>query len=224
MWVVPLLGEDGDRHRAFALAVDLDQLVAQAPHRFFQVRGVHGPATVDDGLEVARVGLLDGGAVDEARHHGRGGEKANALVGGQEEADLLRVEAPAFGDHLVRRLRHVGHDVQARAVGHGSRVEDAVPLGDRVDVGEVAQRHRKEVPMGQHGPLGPAGRSARIEKPGDILRLSLLHGDGIAFEQGAVVRRPGRDHALEAGNRVPERAHGLHEVRRREADPRPRIF
>ena len=41
---------------------------------------------------------------------------------------------------------------------------------DRVDVGVVAEAHQQQVAVGERRALGPAGRAARVEQPGRIVR------------------------------------------------------
>ncbi len=72
--------------------------------------------------------------------------------------------------------------------------------------------------MGEHRPLGPAGGAARVEQPGDRVRIVLGHRHGIALEQPAVVDGAHLDDPLERLDARLERADGIDQVRRREAD------
>jgi hypothetical protein len=165
---VARLAQRGDGHRALALAVDLRELVAENRHRPLAVLDVHRPAAVDDRLQVAGVGACGGGAVDQAAHHRRRREQRGARMRGDQGENLVRLETAARGNDLLRRRRDVRQDVHPGAVRHRRRVDDAVVLGDAVDVDEVARRHREQVAVTEHRALRPAGGAAGIEQPGGV--------------------------------------------------------
>ena len=164
-----LAAERGDRHRALALAVDLDEALAHHRERVLDVGEIHRPAAVDDGLEPVERGVRRARVVDEALDHGRRGEHRDAGMDARKLEDLGGVEPAARRDHLLRAAQDVRQRVEPRAVRHRRGVDDAVVRADPVDVGEVAERHREQVAVRDHHALGPPGRAARVEEPGQVV-------------------------------------------------------
>ena len=181
--------ERRDGHGALALAVDLHEALAQARHGLLQVLHVHGAAAVNHGLEVAGPGARRLRVLHQSLDHGRRGEHGGARVVRDEREDLRRVELPALGHDLERAHGDMGQVVEARAVGHGGRVHDAVAGRDAVHVGEVAERHGEQVAVREHGALGPPGRAAGVEQPGQIVRAAFDHVDAVAVEERPVLGR-----------------------------------
>ncbi len=53
---------------------------------------------------------------------------------------------------------------------HRRRMQAHILGPDPVNVGEIDQRHRRQVPVGQHRPLGAPGGAGGVEYPSWILR------------------------------------------------------
>ena len=51
--------------------------------------------------------------------------------------------------------------------------------------------------MGQHGALGPAGRAAGVEQPGDVVRAHLGKRDRLALAQRQMVAAADLDDPLQ---------------------------
>ena len=141
------------------------------PHvvRAVQIGQIHRPATVDDGLEPGLIRARLTRMLGQALDRGRRAEQGDAAMHPAQLEDLGRIEPAARRDHLTRGLGRVRQDIAARAVRHRRGVHDRVARLDAVDVGEIAERHRQEVAVGQHRPLGPPGGAAGVEQPGDVV-------------------------------------------------------
>ena len=124
---------------------------------------------------------------------------------------LVRVERPGCRHHLSCAAQDVGRHVEARAVRHRGPVDQAGILVGGVEVGQVRQRHRQQVAMGQHRALRATRGPAGVEQPGQVRRIGDA-GDGC--------------HLCGATLLVLDRPDGLHRCRRgtrqRDADLRRR--
>src|SRR5581483_12216176 len=98
----------GDRHRAFALAVDLRESVPEHLHRMLAVLHVHRAAAVDNGLQVRRVGMRSRSAFHQPLYHGRCGEEAHTTMRRDQGKDFGGVEVAALGNHLRRASGDMG--------------------------------------------------------------------------------------------------------------------
>jgi hypothetical protein len=86
-----------------------------------------------------------------------------------------------------------------------------------IDVGEVVERHRQKIAMGERGALGPAGGAGSVEQPGGIGRLRFGHGDRIADTHEAVRPRRDIDDFAEPGRFLGRLGDGVGEIGRHEA-------
>ena len=180
-------GQHRDRHRRLSLAVDLGQARPEPVERAQAVRDVHRPAAVDHGLQPRRVATQ---AVDQPHHHRRRGEELDRGDSLEELVDLGDVEATRGGDQLRAARDDVREDVEARSVRHRCRVQQVVAGDRRIDVGEVAQRHRPQVAVREHHALRPAGGAAGVEEPRDVggRHVGRLHRVGV-LDEGLVLAR-----------------------------------
>ena len=185
--------ERGDRHRRFALAVDLDEARAHRRQRAPDVLAVHRPAAVDDGLEAVARRAAGGDVVDEALHHRRRREQAEPADVARERDQLGRIEAARLGNDVARRARDEGQVVEPGAVRHRRGVDDRVGRIDIVDVDEVARGHRRQVAVRQHHALRPPGRPRGVEEPGEVRGRARRDGDRLGAERGLVRRRSGHE-------------------------------
>ena len=163
-------------------------------------------------------------ALDQTRHHGGRREHGEARIGLDKAKNLRGLEPPALGNDVVRALVDVRYRVQARAVGQGCGVQDAIVLRDRIDVGEIAQGHAVEVLVGEHGSLRPARRTARIEEPGQIIWRLRFDGDGLPGLNRPVFGGVDLQHAFERFDFTNKRRYRIHQVGSGEAGARARVF
>ncbi len=159
----------GDRHRRFALAVDLREARAQRRERRLAVGDVHRPAAVDDRLQPLQRRGGKRRRRDESLHHRRRREQAAPVPVRRETQRLRGVEALGFRQHVHRACEHMRHRVQPRPMRERRRVHDRISRQDRLDVGQEALAHRQQVAVRDHHTLRPPGRAARIEKPRRIV-------------------------------------------------------
>ncbi len=154
-----------DRHWRFALAVDLHEHRPEYGERLLQFLDVHRSAAVDDRAQVRKRRSRPLGLDAQALHHRRREERGACGMAIAQIEKFARLESGRRRNHVPRRPGDVGQDVQAGAVRHRRGVQQARMLVDGVDVGEVGDRHREQVPVRKHGAFRSAGRSAGVEKP-----------------------------------------------------------
>ena len=87
----------------------------------------------------------------------------------------------------------------------GRRMQDAVIRRDRIDVGEVAQRHRHQVAVGERGALGAAGGAAGVEEPRRIGRSSVDRRSRGCAGQVEPLRARGHDDRSHCVDRLKDR-------------------
>ena len=215
-----LAGEPGDGHRRLPLAVDLDELRPERGERPPGVLDVHGPAAVDDGLQVVAVHIRDAPRFEEAGDHRRCEEEARPRVVFQEVDDLLGMEPAALRNDLHRPPCDVGEGVAAGGMRHRGGMDDAVVLGHRIDIAEIVHGLRDEVPVGEGGALRPAGGAARVEQPRGIGGIAVREGKRFAREELPPPRGViGPHQVLERGDLPVEAGQALAERAVREAGP-----
>ena len=214
----------GDGHRAFALAVDLHQLVAQKIEGVLEVADIHRRAAIGD--QPQRIGpeLRHAAMLDQALHHG--GRQEDAAVGpAVHQLDGLRhLVLAALGEDLHRATRQQGEVPQARAVADRRGMHDRAAGRRPVDIGEVVERHRQKIAMGEHGALGPAGGARRVEEPRQVGRLRLGEDDGIADLHEGVGARRDVDDLLQRRRVLRRLGDGRGEIGRDEAEPGARVL
>ena len=152
-----LLGEGGNGHRAFALAINLGQPRSETIECVQRILDIHRRAAPDDRSNIGRVALA--ARLNEPLDHGRCREHRGTGPSIEEAKDLGGFEGAGFGDDVDTEPRNVGHDVEARAVAHGCRMHDGIARRDRIDLRGVGMAHDRQHAMGEHRALGPAGRS-----------------------------------------------------------------
>ena len=217
-----LAPQAGDRHRAFALAVDLDEFRAPELEGALGVGHIHRPAAIDDRAQVRDIRARRRRVVDQALHHGRRGEEAAAPVVPDQLEYLLRVE-PAVRHHLGARADDIGNAVAARSVAERRGMQDRIALGDVVHIGEIAERAVHQVAVRKRRALRPAGRAAGIEQPGIVGRRDIGKPDPLPFVEGAELRLARHQHAFHIGQTVADRSERIRKVRRYSDEPRARI-
>ena len=112
-----VLVEGSDAHRALALSVDLGQPMAEHGMRAVQIREIHRPAAIDDGLEAGMVGGRRRRMLGQALDHGRRAEQRHAAMQPKQLEDLGRIEAAARRDHLAGGFGRVRQDIAAPSRG-----------------------------------------------------------------------------------------------------------
>jgi hypothetical protein len=214
------LGQHRDGHRAFALPVDLREPRAEPVERLHRILDIHRRAAIDDGADV--VALAFRRALDQALHHGRGGEHRGARPGAQQFEYLRRLEAAGFRHDVDAAAHDMRHDVEPGAVAHRGRVQDRIAGRDRIHLGGAGDARGGEHLVREHRALRPPGGAGGVEQPGEIVGVARHDGDRVGREQPIVLRAADDDHALQTGRRV--RSDLAVEPRRGKADARARLL
>lgn len=89
--------------------------------------------------------------LNDSLQHRRCEEGAAARMVLAQIQEFARIESAAQGHHLASAAQHVGRDVEARTMRHRRGVHQTAPFVGCVDVGEVGDRHRHQVAVGEHG-------------------------------------------------------------------------
>ncbi len=160
----------GDRHRRFALAVDLREPRPERGERGLGVRHVHRPAAVNDALEAIEPRVADLARGDEPLHHRRRREEGGAIPRRQQRADLRGIEAARLRHDADRAARDMRQQVEPGTVRQRRRVQQRVAGRDRLDARDEGGAHRVEIAVRDLDALGPSGRAARVEQPCRIVR------------------------------------------------------
>ena len=74
-------------------------------------------------------------------------------------------------------------------MAHRRGVQDRIARRGRVDFGQIGKARLREIAMGQHRALRPAGRARGVEQPGEIVAVARLDRHRIGGEQRVVFRR-----------------------------------
>ena len=202
------LRQPGNGHRRLPLAIHLDQLGPDTVDRAQEVLHVHGTATVGEGFQAGRGRGLQPRLLEQAQYHRRRQEQRRSGMLPHQADHLGSVEAAALRNHVVGASRQMRQRVQPGAVRHRRRVNDAVAGVDDIHVGEVAQRHRQQIAMRQHGALGLSGRAAGVEDPRRSAGCDVAIGDRVrGGEQGSIVGRPRTDDPFQGRYRIGQRRH-----------------
>ena len=117
----------GDRHRRFALAVDLGEPRAQRGERRLRVLHVHRSAAVDDRLQVRARERPDRRVLDEPLDHRGGGEEERAIPRADEAARLGRIESARFGNDVDRARATCGTAYRPEPCDSGAKCRIASP-------------------------------------------------------------------------------------------------
>src|SRR5262245_61406119 len=72
--------------------------------------------------------------------------------------------------------RRLSHQVEPGAVAQRRGIQEAVTGHGSIDLGEVGQRHGSEIAVAEASTLRSARRSARVEKPGEVISRAWNHG------------------------------------------------
>ena len=75
------------------------------------------------------------------------------------------------------------------------RMNLGVGCADRLDVGQIGQRHRHQIAVRQHRALRPAGGAARVKQPGEIVGASRHDIDAVALAEAPPFGAGGDDGA-----------------------------
>ena len=223
---VVVMRQVGDRHRALALSVQLDQAGPQSTDRSLEVLDQHRGTSINDRHQRLQVIPIDVGVFDQPPEHGGCDKDVGDPVLLDALEDLNRIEAGPGRDHMSGGAGDVGECVESAAVRERCGVQGhrvAAAVGVHVD--EEAHRHRHQVAMGQHRSLGPAGGAGGVKQPGHVVGIdvgvfTLIR---LVFEQRLVVDHfalcaRGRDHVLDLGHRVGNLLQRLVEFRRGDHD------
>src|SRR5216683_1098031 len=97
--------QDGDRHRAFTLTVDLNEFLAERVEPASDVFQVHRPTGINDCFQILEFRRPGAGMVDEALDDGGRTEDRRAPMDFEQLKNLRRVELAALGDDLSGGLR-----------------------------------------------------------------------------------------------------------------------
>ena len=138
----------------------------------------------------------------------------------QKVGEFGRREAAARRQHLMRRLGDMGEAEETGRVRLRGEVKVRILGRQQVDVGQIQHRHRHQIAVAQHRPLGSAGRAAGIEDPGEILAAALADRGRFGPRQPPPVGLAQRD---EAGMGVERRRERRGEIGGREAEFRAAV-
>ena len=195
-----LFRQSGDRHRAFALAVDLRKPRAEPLDRIDRIGDVHRRAAPHDRPDILGIALRM--AFDEPLDHGRSGEHRSPRPGVEQADDLVGFEGMRFRHHVDANPRHVSHHIEPRAVTHRGGVQQGVAGRDRIDLAGIGVARRRQHAMGEHGALRPSGGPGRVEQPSQIVAVARPGADRIGGEHGFVVAAADDDQPLQRPRRV----------------------
>src|SRR6056297_100163 len=161
--------QGGDRHRAFALPVDLNEHRTEGLDRLEDIRKIHRPACVNHAAQ-PRAGRAGGaGMGGQAFDHGRRGEHVQSVVMLRQIEDFARLEPARGRADMARAAQHMDHRVEPRAVAHRGGVERGVLGSDLVHIGQIAERHGDQHAVRDAHALGPSGGAGGVEEPGQIV-------------------------------------------------------
>ena len=177
----------GDRHRRFTLAVDLHEALAHHAQRLADVGEIHRAAAIDDGAQPLAGFAAALGGLDQALDHGRRGEHRDVAELLAETEHLVRIEPAGLRHDMPRTEPDVDHVVEPGAVRDRRGVQRRILGRHRVDIGQIAQRHRHEIAVAEHHALGPAGGAGSVEQPGEIVIVARDRRLGPLAAAGAVV-------------------------------------
>ena len=189
-----------DRHRAFALAVDLRQPRPEAVERLERILDIHRRAAPDDRAQIGRIGAA--AEIEQPLHHRGRGEHRHVLPRGEQAEDLVRLERAGLRHDVDPHPRHMRHHVEAGAVAHRRGVQDRVAGRGRVHLGQIRKARLREIAMGEHRALRPAGGARGIEQPGEIVARARLDRRRIGGEQRVIFVAADDDQPLEARRRM----------------------
>src|SRR5262249_14453134 len=113
------------------LAISRAEPRPETIRRAQRILDIHRRAAPDDRSNVVWIAVA--ARLDEPLDHGRRREHGGAWPSVEEAKDLGGLEAAGFGDDMDTEPRHVGHDVEARAVAHGRGMHDGIDEADRSD-------------------------------------------------------------------------------------------
>ena len=144
----------GDRHRRFALTVDLREPRAERREGRAAIGDVHRTAAEHDAFRCRSRRVSDLRSGEQALHHRRRGEEKARSHARSRSQISARIETAGFGYHVDRSGEDVRHHVESRAVRQRRRMQDRVARRDRLDVAQKARAHRPQVAVRDHHSLG----------------------------------------------------------------------
>ena len=105
-----------------------------------------------------------------------GAAKVDSGPSGMAQAEQLgRVHAAGGRHHVVRACHQVRDGIDACAMRHRRRVDDTVFGRYGIDIDEIGQAHGHQVAVAEHHALGPAGRAAGVEQPGEFAAIAVFY-------------------------------------------------
>ena len=132
-------GQRGDRHRAFALPVDLEEYGPEVIHRVENISQIHRPAGIDDAAQPLACFPMRAGVSCQSLDHGGGGEHVHAAMMAGEIQDFPLVKAARGGADVARTAQHVQQGIEARAVAHRGGVERGVVAAHLIHIRQIAK-------------------------------------------------------------------------------------
>src|ERR1700730_9783313 len=143
--------EKRDRHRAFALAVDLREAIAEAVDRLQCVLDIHRRAAPNQRAD--RGGIAIGAVLHKALDHRGGREHRGPRPVRKQRENLFRLEGARFRHDVHAETADMRNSVEAGAMAEGCRVHDRLAGCHRIDLGGVGVARPIEIAMREHGTL-----------------------------------------------------------------------
>ena len=176
--------QHGDRHRAFALAVDLREVRADHPQGVLDVGQVHRPTAVGDGRQPLGLAGRLATTWSTRRRTMVGAAKNDACRQCAASSTTSAGSKAARGRHHVDTgMHHVGQVVQPATVRQRRRVQHHVADGDALHLAQVAQAGHAQLASSQHHALRPTGGATGVEQP---RRVGVTALDGLG-DGGCIV-------------------------------------
>ena len=117
---------------------------------------------------------------------------------------------------MPRCARQEREVVHAGAMRHRRGIDDGVIAVHVVDVHEVAGRHRLQIALRLHHPLGPAGGARGVEQPGQVVRCARLQGPRCGGQRGRMAGLSGYQQLAQRRQFVARRPQGIGQLVRHE--------
>ena len=170
---VPFAAERGDRHRRFALAVNLHEALAHHRNGLANVCEIHRPAAIDDGADAFAVFAAAFGGIDQSADHGRCAKHHDIVELTGEIEHFIRIESAGFRDDVSPAHAGMGEVIKARAMRDRRGIERGIVRRRRIDIDEIARRRRDQIAVAEHDAFRPPRGARRIEQPGEVIDVAL---------------------------------------------------
>jgi len=159
---------------------------------------------------------------NEATQQCRGYEKRHIAVVVDQISEFVLIKAAARRHNLMRALGDMRERKQTRRVGLCGNVDETVVGPKKIDIGEIAHCHHRQIAVTEHSALGPARGAAGIEYPGRRVAVGLSQGRNIAAVERLAI---GLADYIKPGTQIAHmRGEFRRHVRRRETQARLRVF